>query len=46
VISKYADVLKRVRTLRVHGSDRRSYHDYVGGNFRMEGLQAGALSVK
>ncbi len=46
VISKYADVLKRVRTLRVHGSDRRYYHDYVGGNFRMEGLQAGALSVK
>ena len=46
VISKHADVLKRVRTLRVHGSDRRYYHDYVGGNFRMEGLQAGALSVK
>ena len=46
VISKHADVLKRVRTLRVHGSDRRYYHDYVGGNFRMEGLQAGVLSIK
>lgn len=46
VISKHAAVLKRVRTLRVHGSDRRYYHDFVGGNFRMEGLQAGALSVK
>lgn len=46
VISRHAEVLKRVRTLRVHGSDRRYYHDFVGGNFRMEGLQAGALSVK
>lgn len=46
VVAKDPEVRKRVRTLRVHGSDRRYYHDVVGGNFRMEGLQAGALSVK
>jgi dTDP-4-amino-4,6-dideoxygalactose transaminase len=46
LISKHEGVVKRVRILRVHGSERRYYHDYVGGNFRMEGLQAAALSIK
>jgi dTDP-4-amino-4,6-dideoxygalactose transaminase len=46
VISRHPELLKRIRALRVHGSERRYYHDYVGGNFRMEGLQAAALSVK
>lgn len=32
--------------IRVHGSDRRYYHDIVGGNFRMDGFQAGLLNVK
>lgn len=46
VIARSADLLQRVRVFRVHGSERRYYHDHVGGNYRMEGLQAGALSVK
>lgn len=32
--------------IRVHGSDRRYYHDIVGGNFRMDGFQAAILNVK
>jgi dTDP-4-amino-4,6-dideoxygalactose transaminase len=32
--------------IRVHGSDRRYYHDVVGGNFRMDGFQGALLNVK
>ena len=32
--------------IRVHGSDRRYYHDIVGGNFHMDGFQAAVLNVK
>ncbi len=38
--------LNRVKLLRVHGSNVRYQHDDVGYNYRMEGLQAGGLSVK
>jgi dTDP-4-amino-4,6-dideoxygalactose transaminase len=46
VISTQPDLLERVRLLRVHGSAVRYQHDEVGYNYRMEGLQAGALQVK
>lgn len=36
----------RARHIRVHGSDRRYYHDVVGGNFRMDGFQGALLNVK
>jgi dTDP-4-amino-4,6-dideoxygalactose transaminase len=36
----------RARVLRTHGMERRYYHETVGGNFRMDGLQAAVLSVK
>ena len=36
----------RARHIRVHGSDRRYYHDIIGGNFRMDGFQAALLNVK
>ncbi len=39
-------VATKARHIRVHGSDRRYYHDIVGGNFRMDGFQAAVLSVK
>jgi len=37
---------ERLRKLRVHGGERRYYHDEVGGNFRIDALQAAVLSVK
>ncbi len=36
----------QARHIRVHGSDRRYYHDIVGGNFRMDGFQGALLNVK
>jgi dTDP-4-amino-4,6-dideoxygalactose transaminase len=35
-----------VRTLRVHGGLATYHHERVGGNFRMDALQAAVLSVK
>ena len=45
-VSRREEIHTRARHIRVHGSDRRYYHDIVGGNFRMDGFQAAALNVK
>jgi dTDP-4-amino-4,6-dideoxygalactose transaminase len=37
---------ERARSLRDHGSTRRYYHDEVGYNYRMEGIQGAVLGVK
>ena len=38
--------VSRLRMLRVHGGKQRYFHDEVGGNFRLDALQAAVLSVK
>ncbi|MFH1746990.1 MAG: DegT/DnrJ/EryC1/StrS family aminotransferase [Planctomycetota bacterium] len=35
-----------LRKLRIHGSGHTYYHDRVGGNFRIDALQAALLNVK
>jgi dTDP-4-amino-4,6-dideoxygalactose transaminase len=37
---------KRARALREHGSYERYYHDEIGYNYRMEGIQGAVLGVK
>jgi dTDP-4-amino-4,6-dideoxygalactose transaminase len=41
-----ADYEGRARSLREHGSSVRYYHDEVGYNYRMEGIQGAVLNVK
>jgi len=40
------DVAERARMLRQHGMKRRYYHDEIGWNARMDGLQGAILGVK
>ncbi len=45
-VTKDAKLAASMRALREHGSVKRYYHDTVGFNYRMEGLQGCALRVK
>ncbi len=36
----------RLRAMRMHGMETQYYHQFVGGNFRLDALQAAVLAVK
>ncbi len=40
------DIYNKVKTLRVHGSNLKYYHKVVGGNFRIDALQASIVLAK
>jgi len=46
VLTRNTELADKIRALRVHGESRRYYYDAVGGNFRLDAIQAAALRVK
>lgn len=40
------DIAKRLKKLRVHGSEKRYYHDEIGYNSRLDEIQAAVLRIK
>jgi dTDP-4-amino-4,6-dideoxygalactose transaminase len=46
ITSDRPDLIEHIYRLRNHGSEQRYYHDELGYNMRMDGLQAVVLQVK
>jgi len=46
IITSNPELAGRCRALRVHGSTQKHYHPWVGGNYRLDAVQAALLSVK
>ena len=46
ILCKDEQFAQKCKYLRMHGEDKRYYHSMVGGNFRLDALQAAVLDIK
>jgi dTDP-4-amino-4,6-dideoxygalactose transaminase len=46
VVTNNPELAEKIRRLRDHGQEKKYYHQMIGWNARMEGLQGAILSVK
>lgn len=46
IATNNSELAEKIRILRDHGQSKKYYHDVIGGNFRMAGIQGAVLNVK